>query len=111
MSLKIQIKNFYSGFKTNPLLENYIDILNGNKFRLEKIISKGYKTPNAKWLSESVDEFVLLLKGKAEILFETGQIVELKEGDYLIIPSNTKHKVIKTSIRPLCYWLTIHFKK
>jgi len=111
MPLKIQIENFYTGFKTNPLLENYIDVLNGNKFRLEKIISKGYKTPKTKWLSESVDEFVLLLKGKAEILFETGQIVELKEGDYLIIPSNTKHKVVKTSIRPLCYWLTIHFKK
>ncbi len=70
MPLKIQIENFYSGFKTNPLLENYTDVLNGNKFRLEKIISKGYKTPKTKWLSESVDEFVLLLKGKAEILFE-----------------------------------------
>lgn len=111
MQSKIQIENYYSGFKANPLLENYIDILNGKKFRLEKIVSKGYKTPKTKWLIESKNEFVMLLKGKAEILFETGQKVVLNEGDYLVIPANTKHKVVKTSIRPVCYWLTIHFKK
>lgn len=111
MPLKIQTENFFTGFKANPHLENFTDILKGKEFRLEKIVSKGYKTPKTKWLSEPVDEFVMLLKGKAELLFETGQTVELKEGDYLVIPADTKHKVIKTSIKPLCYWLTIHFKK
>lgn len=111
MPSKIQIENFYTGFKTNPQLENYIEILNGKKFRLEKIVSKGYVTPKTKWLVESKKEFVMLLKGKAELQFETGQRVLLKEGDYLIIPENIKHKVVKTSKRPLCYWLTIHFNK
>ena len=110
MPSKILVENYYSGFKKNPVLENYVNLLNGNNFRLEKIVSRGYQTPKLKWLAESKDEFVMLLKGKAKILFETGQQITLKEGDYLVIPSNTKHKVIKTSIRPLCYWLTIHFK-
>lgn len=111
MPLKITVDNYYTGFVPDPLLENFSNLLVKSNFKLEKIVSKGYKTPKSKWLKEDIDEFVMLLKGKAELLFENGQTVVLMEGDYLTIPANTKHKVIKTSVRPLCYWLTIHFKK
>lgn len=111
MQSKIIVENYYTGYKKSSSLENYLDLLVGTGFRLEKIVSKGYKTRKDKWLIEDNDEFVLLLKGKAELLFENQQKIILKEGDYFIIPANTKHKVLKTSVKPLCFWLTIHFKK
>jgi cupin 2 domain-containing protein len=111
MLSKIIVENYYTGYEESPLLENYFDLLIGSKFRLEKIVSKGYKTPEGKWLNEDNDEFVLMLKGKAELLFENKQKIVLVEGDYFIIPANTNHKVLKTSVKPLCFWLTIHFKK
>ncbi len=111
MQSKIVVENYFTDYKESSSLENSIDLLIGNKFRLEKIVSKGYKTPKDKWLKEDNEEFVLMLKGKAELFFENQQKIVLKEGDYFIIPANTKHKVLKTSVKPLCVWLTIHFKK
>lgn len=110
MPSKIKVNNYYSGFTSNPILENYSDMLFGKNFRLEKIISKGHKTPKDKWIVEETNEFVMLLKGKAELLFEGGQTIKLIEGDYFIIPKNTKHKILHTSRKPLSYWLTLHYK-
>jgi len=110
MPSKIIVNNYYSGFTPDPVLENYTTLLLGNRFHLEKITSKGYATPNDKWIVEKTNEFVMLLKGKAELLIENGQKIKLDEGDYFLIPKNTKHKVIQTSRKPLCYWLTIHYK-
>lgn len=109
MQSGIKIKNYYSGSIPGILKENYLDLLKCKQFRLEKIVSKGYSTPQNIWLSEDKNEFILLLKGKAELLFENGNIINLIEGDYFIIPSGTKHKVTKTSRKPICYWLTIHY--
>jgi len=110
MLSKISVNNFYTGFTQDHLLENYKILLSGKKFNLEKIISKGYVTPDDKWIIEDTNEFVMLLKGNADLLFENGQNIKLSEGDYFVIPKNTKHKVTRTSRRPLCYWLTIHYK-
>ena len=110
MPSKIEVKNYYSGFKPDPVLENFTKLLFGKRFFLEKIVSKGYATPKDKWFIQDTNEFVMLLKGKAELLFEDGQTIKLSEGDYLVIPEFTKHKVIHTSRKPLCYWLTIHYK-
>jgi cupin 2 domain-containing protein len=110
MQSKIIVNHYYSGFTQDSFLENYSKILLGNSFHLEKIISKGYATPENKWIIEKTNEFVMLLKGKAELLFENGQNIKLSEGDYLVIPKYTKHKVTRTSRKPICYWLTIHYK-
>lgn len=110
MPSKIKVENYFSGFLKSHSKENYYDLLKNKKFVLEKIVSKGYATPRNVWLLEDKNEFVLLLKGTAELLFENGVTTKLKEGDYFIIPSGIKHKVIKTSKKPLCYWLTLHYK-
>ena len=97
MLSKILVNNYYTGFAPDPLLENFKILLFGKKFNLEKIISKGYATPAAKWIIEETNEFVLLLKGKAELVFEDEQKIKLTEGDYFVIPKKTKHKVTRTS--------------
>ncbi|MCU0372536.1 MAG: cupin domain-containing protein [Ignavibacteria bacterium] len=84
--------------------------MSGKSLLLEKIVSKGYRTPQKKWLTSGKDEWVILLKGKAGIMFENGVELELREGDYVSIPGNTKHKVTYTSKRPECIWLALHYK-
>lgn len=75
--------------------------------RIERIVSTGQTTH---WLDQSEDEFVLLLKGNAKIEFESGGILELCEGDTLLIEKYTRHKVRFTSANPPCVWLCIFFK-
>lgn len=77
---------------------------------IEKIISTGQVTKEGEWLKEDRDEFVILLQGESELIFESGEKFYLKKGDYLSIPSFTKHRVSYTSVDPKCIWLAIHTK-
>lgn len=110
MQGKIIKKSFYGVFDLKGKTEITESILSGKNFSLERIVSKGYRTPEKKWLKSRKDEWVILLKGKAGIMFENGVELELTEGDFLSIPGNTKHKVTYTSKRPECIWLALHYK-
>lgn len=87
------------------VLENLIKT---DSFLLERIISEGHTTPEGYFYDQKQNEFVLLLKGFAKIAFEDCE-VELKEGDYLIIPAHKKHRVTYTSEKEKTFWLTLYY--
>lgn len=91
---------------TNEFLE---DLLVTKKFRIERIISHGHTTPENFWYDQETEEFVLLLKGGAVLLYENNEEQKLSPGDYLIIPAHKKHRVKWTSDKEDTIWLTIHF--
>ncbi len=95
--------------KINPEKEIFEKILSTKKITIERIISYGQKTPEDLWLYDKRNEWVLLLQGKATLLFENKKIVKMKQGDYILIDSRTKHKVTYTSKKPPCIWLAIYF--
>lgn len=76
---------------------------------VERIISNGQATPEGQWLEQDRNEWVALLRGNAAIEFESGEVKKLESGDYLLIPSNIKHRVKYTSADPLCVWIAFHF--
>ena len=84
-------------------------ILNKNLI-IERIISSGHITPEGEWYDQEKDEWVLLLQGNAKIEFENAEQLEMKAGDYLLIPSHKKHRVSFTSSTPPCIWLAVHFR-
>ena len=90
--------------------EIFQNILSSKRIIIERIISSGQMTPNGIWLSEKTDEWVILLKGKAEISFRSGEKFNLEKGDYILIKSGTKHRVNYTSKNPECIWIAIHGK-
>ncbi|MCX6157127.1 MAG: cupin domain-containing protein [Ignavibacteriae bacterium] len=112
MPLKIKTDNFFNSINLKSNKEKFTELIKGRSFTAEKIVSNGFKSPDNKWMSEVNDEWVMLLKGSAklEFEFEVGDVINLKAGDYLLIPAKTKHRVIYTSKKPFCYWLAIHFK-
>jgi cupin 2 domain-containing protein len=75
---------------------------------IERIISTGQTTPPDQWYDQSRDEWVILLQGEAQLMFEDGSMSDLKAGDYLLIPAHQKHRVSYTSTEPACIWLAIH---
>jgi len=56
---------------------------------------------------QDVDEFVILLEGKAHLELE-GKEVILNKGDTLFIPTKMPHRVLKTKKGTL--WLAIYMK-
>lgn len=89
--------------------EIFEEILTTKDFKLERIVSEGYASPQGFWYDQKQNEFVLLLAGSAKISFDDGKIFELKPGDYLIINAHQKHKVDWTAPDQKTFWLTLHY--
>lgn len=93
---------------TNEIFETLIEKPN---MLVERIISNGQSTPEGEWLCQMRDEYVLLLKGSAGLSFRAEErYVELKPGDWLVIPSNTDHRVDFTSSKEETIWFAVHYE-
>ena len=90
--------------------EVFESILSNGDVVIEKILSSGQRTPEGQWLQQDKDEWVILLQGSSELSFEDGKRLTFNKGDYIFIPSDTKHRVEKTSTNPICIWLAVHFE-
>jgi len=102
--------NFFKLPETLPKeFELFESIISNETVTVEKIISTGQKTPDDKWLEQDKNEWVLLLQGEAELMFEDKTKFFLKRGDYVLIPKNKKHRVERTSANPCCIWLAVHY--
>lgn len=100
--------NFYNIFNDLPSLltgEDFSEILRCQNVVIERIVSSD--KPDNILYNQPQDEWVILLQGKATLQLQD-DIINLTSGDYLFIPSNTPHQVIKTSTKPFCIWLAIH---
>jgi cupin 2 domain-containing protein len=83
--------------------EIFKTLLKHKNIEIKKIISNTLKTPQT--FIQKEDEFVVLLKGCAKIEIN-GVVKKLKSGDYLFIPANTPHTLLKT--KKIAIWLAIH---
>lgn len=103
--------NIYSKLPVSEDKEIFKAIFADKRVRIERIVSKGQKTPEGKWLKDNIDEWVIVLKGCGKIKFKGNQpVITLKKGDYILIPRNTCHRVEWTSLRQETIWLAVHIK-
>ncbi|MBE9194726.1 cupin domain-containing protein [Synechocystis sp. LEGE 06083] len=103
------MKNLWQLPDPLPDQEQFDLLLQNQNITLERIISTGQITPEGKWYDQDRTEWVVLLQGKAEITYDTGAVINLNKGDYLLIPARQKHRVTFTSNEPPCIWLALHF--
>ena len=105
----MEVNNFFENIPDEIPEEILEKIIGKKNLKVERIISDGHSSPPNYWYDQNNNEFVLLLKGSAELSFENGENVFLKPGDYLIIPPHKKHRVENTDKSGKTIWLTIHF--
>lgn len=89
--------------------EIFDTILETQDITLERIVSKGHTTPEGEWYDQNRHEWVLILAGSATILFADGREVKLQEGDHLIIPAHSRHRVTETDKGTETIWLALHY--
>ncbi len=84
-----------------------ISVLEQNeKVRIERIVSTGQQSD---WYDQEESEYVILLEGRAQLLFAEGRTIILEKGDTLLIPPHQKHRVTYTSADPPCIWLCVFY--
>lgn len=78
--------------------------------KVERIVSGGHASPPGFWYAQDTDEWVVLLKGAAELEEKDNPTVtRLGPGDWLYIPAGQVHRVSETSADAV--WLAVHFNR
>lgn len=103
-------KNIFNNIPNTLEEEVFENLLNTEHFKMERILSKGHKTPQGEWYDQDQNEWVLLLKGAARIkIAEQAELILLKAGDYLLIPAHQKHRVEWTAEEEVTVWLALFY--
>ena len=92
------------------LPDELVDVLvNNGSVRIERIVSTGQRSPRGFWYDQEEHEWVLVLKGRAKLLFEDGDVTEMTPGDQAIIPAHRKHRVEWTTSNGPTVWLAVFY--
>jgi cupin 2 domain-containing protein len=86
------------------------NLLSSSSIRIERIVSRGHKSPTDFWYDQSECEWVLLLAGQARLAIDgESEEIELGPGDYLNIPAGLRHRVTWTDPDRDTIWLAIFY--
>ncbi|MBU1085993.1 MAG: cupin domain-containing protein [Candidatus Omnitrophica bacterium] len=103
------IKNLFSQIPDRIPEEIFNTLFETDGLKIERIISNGHSTAKDQWLEQNRSEWVLVVQGSAELLFqEPVMSVMLKAGDYVLIPAHCKHRVAWTAANQKTVWLAVH---
>ena len=77
--------------------------------RVEQIVSWGHVTPPDEWYDQQTDEWVVLLSGAARLrIAGRVEFLEMRPGDWMLIPARMRHRVEWTDPDQETFWLAIH---
>jgi cupin 2 domain-containing protein len=104
-------RNLFADLPRSLLEEQFEDLLTGDGFKLERIVSTAHATPAGEWYDQDADEWVVLLRGSAELRFD-GELqgVVMRPGDYVLIPAHRRHRVEWTDPGQPTVWLALHYR-
>ena len=103
--------NLFSQIPDARVAEVVEEILRTSHFKLERIVSGGQATPPGEWYDQNTNEWVILLRGSAVLLFDgEADKVVLRPGDYIHIPARQRHRVERTDPEGKTIWLALHYR-
>jgi len=105
----MKTENIFTHIPADKKDEFFEILLSNESVTIERIISNGHCSPPAGWYDQEKNEWVMVLKGKAILVFENEAAVRLGEGDYINIPAHTRHKVEWTDPHCETIWLAIWY--
>ena len=111
-SAPLTVANLFSHIPPELEHEFFEEILGQGRVTIERIVSRGHRSPDGFWYDQKWDEWVLLVTGRAGLAFaDEPALVELKPGDHILIPAGRRHRVAWTAQTGDTIWLAVHLHK
>lgn len=106
----LEVKNIFSNIPGNIPEEIFERLAGTGEILVERIVSSNHSSPEGFWYNQDRNEWVLVLRGSAGLLFEGDErVVTLKAGDWIDIPARMKHRVEWTDPADKTIWLAVHY--
>jgi cupin 2 domain-containing protein len=110
--MDIKLSNLFENIPSELKDELIDNLLEDNNIRVERIVSEGHASPPGFWYDQDRNEFVILLKGSAGLMFEgSGRVMKMLPGDSINIPARQRHRVEWTAQDEHTVWLAIFYDK
>lgn len=103
-----RVENIFSDISANLQEELVETLFDTSTVRVERIVSQGHASPDGFWYDQVQDEWVVLLKGEAKLIFEgDDEPIHLNPGDHVAIPAHKRHRVEWTAPAEPSVWLAV----
>jgi cupin 2 domain-containing protein len=104
----IRVENLFVNLPEFSGSEESLSLVDTPSIKIQRIVSRSYSSPPGFWYDQDEDEWVMVVRGGATLEFEGGELVRMKEGDYVTIPRHVKHRIQQTDSNTI--WLAIHVR-
>lgn len=106
----MEISNLFSLPPPPAEGEDFTVLAESAGVRVERIVSRGQRSPDGFWYDQDRQEWVAVLRGSAGLQIEGEPAVRiLRPGDALTIPAHCRHRVAWTDPEVETVWLAVHF--
>lgn len=102
------VPNLVEGIPPEPADEWFDVLVDDGTVTIERIVSRGHRSPEAGWYDQDRDEWVMVVRGGAVLLFDDGERLALGPGDWVDIPAHRRHRVEWTEPDEPTVWLAVH---
>jgi cupin 2 domain-containing protein len=107
--MTIRVQNLFANLPELPGSEQLMSLFENPSIKIQRIVSQTYSSPPGFWYDQEEDEWVIVMRGEAILEFEAGELVGMKEGDYVTIPRHVRHRIRQTY--PKTIWLAVHIRR
>jgi cupin 2 domain-containing protein len=105
-----RLTNLFAGIPEHLPEELIQPILSTPGVRIERIVSLGHSSPEGFWYDQETQEWVLLVKGSARLVFDGEEPIDLQPGSFVNILAHKRHRVEWTDPDQPTIWLAIHYE-
>ena len=92
------------------LPDELIEVLaESDRVRIERIVSRGHRSPTGFWYDQDERELVVLIAGSARLAIEGEPPIDLGPGDWLVLDAHVKHRVVETAADRDTIWLAVFY--
>ena len=101
--------NLFAEIPARLASEQITTLLASPALRIERIVSRGQSSPPDSWYDQAQAEWVIVLAGAAQLMFEDEDTARRMEpGDYVHIAPHRRHRVAWTDPAQATIWLAVH---
>lgn len=105
------MSNLFEGVPESVPEELIQELVTGRHVRVERIVSTGHRSPEGDWYDQEEREWVVLLKGRAELRFDDeAELRVMLPGDFVDIAPHRRHRVESTSRDEPTVWLAVFMR-
>jgi len=98
-------------FRPAPANAEVLDVLaESPSVSIERIVSRGHRSPEGFWYDQDRTEWVVVLRGRAALMIEGETSPRMLDpGDSLTIPAHARHRVEWTDPDQDTVWLAVFY--